>query len=51
MKGLVLAIASAVVLVCAATASAAGWVTPAGTTNTVADQVIAGGHLVIFRNA
>src|SRR5436190_2986781 len=43
MKGLVLAIASAVVLVCAATASAAGWVTPAGTTNTVADQVIAGG--------
>ena len=43
MKGLVVAIASAIVLVCAPAASAAGWVTPAGTTNTAADQVIAGG--------
>src|SRR5437764_330577 len=43
MKGLVVAIGSAIVLVCAPAASAAGWVTPAGTTNTVADQVIAGG--------
>src|SRR3954470_19187685 len=43
MKGLIVAIAFALAFVCAPTASAAGWVTPAGTTNTVADQVIAGG--------
>ena len=43
MKGLIVAMAFALAFVCAPTASAAGWVTPAGTTNVVADSVITGG--------